>query len=128
VNNNLSSKEGGKSDKIRLMAELLRSGATLTDLSCPVCASPLFRLKSGELWCAQCQKKVIVVKEEEEAREVEVLSALSQAESTLLMKIWEINERLRIEDNPEEIGRLSSVMSTLLENLERIRRIGKMRK
>jgi len=75
VNNNLSSKEGGKSDKIRLMAELLRSGATLTDLSCPVCASPLFRLKSGELWCAQCQKKVIVVKEEEEAREVEVLSA-----------------------------------------------------
>jgi len=44
------------------------------------------------------------------------------------MKIWEINERLRIEDNPEEIGRLSSVMSTLLENLERIRRIGKMRK
>lgn len=128
MNNNLSSKEGGKSDKIRLMAELLRSGATLTDLSCPVCASPLFRLKSGELWCAQCQKKVIVVKEEEEAREVEVLSALSQAESTLLMKIWEINERLRIEDNPEEIGRLSSVMSTLLENLERIRRIGKMRK
>ncbi|MEM2341183.1 MAG: Sjogren's syndrome/scleroderma autoantigen 1 family protein [Candidatus Bathyarchaeia archaeon] len=124
----MSSKEGGKSDKIRLMAELLRSGATLTDLSCPVCASPLFRLKSGELWCAQCQKKVIVVKEEEEAREVEVLSALSQAESTLLMKIWEINERLRIEDNPEEIGRLSSVMSTLLENLERIRRIGKMRK
>lgn len=127
MNNNLSSEEGSKSDKIRLMAELLRSGATLTDLSCPVCASPLFRLKSGELWCAQCQKKVIVVKEEE-AREVEVLSALSQAESTLLMKIWEINERLRIEDNLEEIERLSGVMSTLLENLERIRRIGKMRK
>jgi len=110
------------------MADLLRSGATLTDLSCPVCASPLFRLKSGELWCAQCQKKVVVVREEEEAREIETLSALSQAESTLLMKIWEINERLRVEDNLDEIERLSAAMSILLENLERIRRIGKMRK
>jgi UPF0148 protein len=110
------------------MADLLRSGATLTDLSCPVCASPLFRLKSGELWCAQCQKKVVVVKEEEEAKEIETLSTLSQAESTLLMKIWEINERLRVEDNLDEIERLSAAMSTLLENLERIRRIGKMRK
>jgi len=122
------SKGEDKSDKVRLMADLLRSGATLTDLSCPVCASPLFRLKSGELWCAQCQKKVVVVKEEEEAKEIETLSTLSQAESTLLMKIWEINERLRVEDNLDEIERLSAAMSTLLENLERIRRIGKMRK
>lgn len=122
------SKGEDKSDKVRLMADLLRSGATLTDLSCPVCASPLFRLKSGELWCAQCQKKVVVVREEEEAREIETLSALSQAESTLLMKIWEINERLRVEDNLDEIERLSAAMSILLENLERIRRIGKMRK
>ena len=48
------------------MADLLRQGATLTDLSCPVCASPLFRLKDGTLWCAKCEKKVIVVKEGEE--------------------------------------------------------------
>ncbi|MEM3193638.1 MAG: Sjogren's syndrome/scleroderma autoantigen 1 family protein, partial [Candidatus Bathyarchaeia archaeon] len=78
------SEKGGKGDKIRLMADLLRSGATLTDLSCPACASPIFKLKSGELWCAQCQKKVIVVKEEEEAREIEILSALSQTETTIL--------------------------------------------
>ncbi|MEM1530522.1 MAG: Sjogren's syndrome/scleroderma autoantigen 1 family protein [Candidatus Bathyarchaeia archaeon] len=120
-----SSKEGGRGDKVRLMADMLRSGATLTDLSCPACASPIFRLKSGELWCAQCQKKVVVVKEEEEAREIEVLSALSQTESTLLTKIWEVNERLKIEEDPEEIRRLSIVISSLLDNLERIRRIGK---
>jgi UPF0148 protein len=107
------------------MADLLRGGAVLTDLSCPACASPLFRLKSGELWCAQCQKKVIVVKEEEEAKDVEALAALSQAESTITMKILEINEKLRVEDNLDEIQRLSSIMTTLLENLEKIRRIGK---
>ncbi|HDO41444.1 MAG TPA: hypothetical protein ENH03_00890, partial [Candidatus Bathyarchaeota archaeon] len=40
----MSGKKTEKSDKVRLMADLLRSGATLTDLSCPVCASPIFRL------------------------------------------------------------------------------------
>ena len=115
-------------DKIRSMADLLRSGATLTNLSCPACSSPLFRLKSGDLWCAHCQKKVIVVREGEETREVEFLSTLSRAESTLLMKIWEINERLRIEDNPEEIHKLSALMLSLLDNLEKIRKIEKLRR
>jgi len=121
----LSGKKTEKSDKVRLMADLLRSGATLTDLSCPVCASPIFRLKSGELWCAQCQKKVMVVREEEEAREIETLSTLTQVETTLMMKIWEINEKLRVENDPEEVQHLSSVMFTLLDNLEKIRRIRK---
>ena len=121
------SEEDKKSDRVRAMADLLRSGATLTDLSCPVCASPIFRLKSGDLWCAQCRKKVIVVKEEEEARKIETLSTLSQVEATLLTKIWEINERLRIENDYEEIRKLGAVMLTLLENLEKIRRIGKLR-
>ena len=44
-------------------ANLLLQGATLTDLACPVCSSPLFRLKDGTLWCAKDEKKVIVVKE-----------------------------------------------------------------
>ncbi|MEM3180600.1 MAG: Sjogren's syndrome/scleroderma autoantigen 1 family protein, partial [Candidatus Bathyarchaeia archaeon] len=87
--------EASSSDKVKLMADLLRSGAVLTDLSCPACASPLFRLRSGEIWCAQCQKKVVIVKEEEEAKEVETLATLSQTETTIMMKIWEINERLR---------------------------------
>ncbi|MCX8171183.1 MAG: hypothetical protein N3E47_04330 [Candidatus Bathyarchaeota archaeon] len=124
----LSADEGRERDRVRLMADLLRGGATLTDLSCPVCASPIFRLRSGELWCAQCQKKVVVVKEEEEVKEFEISSTLSQAESIILTKIWGINERLKIEESLEEIQKLSLVMSTLLDNLERIRRIGKMKK
>jgi uncharacterized Zn finger protein (UPF0148 family) len=51
---------------IRRGAELLMQGATLTDLSCPVCASPLFRLKDGTLWCTKDEKKVVIVKEGEE--------------------------------------------------------------
>jgi len=55
------------------------------------------------------------------------LSTLSQVEATLLTKIWEINERLRIENDYEEIRKLGAVMLTLLENLEKIRKIGKLR-
>ena len=59
----------GNEDKdkdIKRMADLLRRGATLTDLSCPACASPLFRLKVQTLWCEKDQKKVIIMKNEDE--------------------------------------------------------------
>ena len=123
----LSKKKNSRGDRVRLMADLLRSGATLTNLSCPVCASPIFRLKSGELWCAQCQKKVVVVREEEEARKIEALSTLSQVETTILMKIWEINEKLKNEGDLKEIQHLGSVLSILLDDLEKLKRIGKIK-
>jgi len=112
-------------DRIRSMADLLRSGATLTDLSCPACSSPLFRLKNRDLWCAECQKKVIVVKADEQIEETTRLTALGTVESTLLAKIAEINERIQNENDIEELQRLSTVMATLLDNLNRIRRIGR---
>jgi len=114
-----------KSEKIRSMADLLRSGATMTDLACPACASPLFKLKSGEIWCAQCQKRVVVVKEEEEVEETKSLVALGAVESTLLGKIQEINEKMQGEKDIEQLQRLSAVMSTLLENLEKVRKMSR---
>ncbi|MEM4701181.1 MAG: Sjogren's syndrome/scleroderma autoantigen 1 family protein, partial [Candidatus Bathyarchaeia archaeon] len=78
---------------IKRMADLLRQGQTLTELACPVCASPLFRLKSGELWCARCEKKVIVVKEETELTKVTSALSLETLEATLLAKIQEIQEK-----------------------------------
>jgi len=114
-----------KNEKIRSMADLLRSGATLTDLSCPACSSPLFRLKGGELWCANCQKKVIVVKEDEQIEETRGLFSLSIVESTLITKIQEVNERIRKENDVEELQRLGIVMSTLLQNLEKVKKMGR---
>jgi len=114
-----------KNEKIRSMADLLRSGATLTDLSCPACSSPLFRLKSEELWCANCQKKVIVVKEDEQIEATRGIFSLSIVESTLLAKIQEVNERIRKENDVEELQRLGIVMSTLLQNLEKVKKMGR---
>jgi len=115
----------GDSDRIRSMADLLRSGATLTDLACPACSSPLIRLKNENLWCAQCQKKVVVVKEDEQIEETQRLTSLDTIESTLVAKIGEINKRIRQEDDIDELQRLNAVMATLLENLERVRKVGR---
>ena len=114
-----------ESNELKSMAALLRSGATLTGFPCPACSSPLFRLKSGELWCAKCKKRVVVVKEDEGATGSLGSILLENLESTLLTKIQDINDLMRNEYDPERLGRLSSVLSTMLESLERIRRIKK---
>jgi UPF0148 protein len=111
-------------EKIRSMADMLRSGATLTDLSCPACSSPIFRMKDGTFWCAQCEKRVIIVKEGEHIEAPIQAATLHTLESTLLAKIGEIEARMKVESDVEEIGRLSRVIAMLLEDLEKVRKIG----
>jgi uncharacterized Zn finger protein (UPF0148 family) len=106
------------------MAELLKSGLTMTDLACPACASPLFRLKNGELWCEKCQKKVVVVKEGEE-QNLARTTALNSLEATLATKIQEIQEKMTNEQDPEKLQKLGNTLTGLLENLERTRKIEK---
>jgi UPF0148 protein len=107
------------------MADLLRQGATLTELACPACASPLFRLKSGDLWCGKCEKKVIVVKEGEEQAITASSIAYENLETTLLAKVQAIQNRIEHEENPEELQKLNTVLSGLLENLQKIRKTRK---
>jgi UPF0148 protein len=109
---------------IKRMADLLRQGATLTDLSCPVCASPLFRLKDGTLWCAKCEKKVIVVKEGEEPEKTSGM-AYDKLEATLLAKVQEIQNKIQQTENVEELQKLSTALSELLSNLEKIKKMKK---
>ena len=105
------------------MADLLRQGTTLTNLACPACSSPLFKLKSSNLWCAKCQKKVIVVKEGEEPTKTTNHIILDTLETTLLAKIQDIQNQIQQEKNIEELQKLSTALSELLENLEKIRKI-----
>ncbi|UCE15411.1 MAG: hypothetical protein JSV12_05915 [Candidatus Bathyarchaeota archaeon] len=107
---------------IQTMANLLRQGATLIDRSCPACSSPLFKLRNGELWCAQCQKRVIVVKEGTSPAEAADLVALGALESTVLKKIQEVEKKIREETDPQQLEKLSSLLSKLLENLEKLRK------
>ena len=117
--------QGKTEDKpIKRMADLLRQGATLTDLSCPVCASPLFRLKDGTLWCAKDEKKVIVVKEGEEPEKT-ATPAYDKLEATLLAKVNDIQNKIQQTDNVDELQKLSAALSELLSNLEKIQKMKK---
>jgi UPF0148 protein len=107
---------------IKRMADLLRQGATLTDLSCPACSSPLFRLKDGTLWCAECEKKVIVVKDGEDPEKTSN-KAYSKLETTLLSKVEDIQDKIQNTEDMEELQKLSTALSEILNTLEKIQKM-----
>lgn len=108
---------------VRTMAKLLQQGATLTDLACPVCSSPLFRRSKGELWCSHCQKRVVLVKEGEiDARKTREL-VLDSLESTIIAKIQIIDLKIKETNDPEQLQKMGTILSLFLENLEEIKRI-----
>src|SRR5665647_52136 len=90
-------------------ANLLLQGATLTDLACPVCSSPLFRLKDGTLWCAKDEKKVIVVKEGQETPKQTAVSstAYDKLEVTLMAKIQDIQGKIEKTEDMDELQKLT---------------------
>ena len=112
---------------IKRMAELLRRGATLTDLSCPVCSSPLFRLQDGTLWCAKDEKKVIVVKEGDAlpnpVAEPSPNKAYEKLEATLLSKVQEIQGKIEKTQDVDELQKLTLALSELLNSLEKIKKM-----
>jgi len=116
--------EKTENKSIKRMADLLRQGATLTDLSCPACASPLFRLKDGMLWCGKCEKKVIVVKEGEEAEKASSM-AYDKLEATLLSKVQNIQDKIQNSEDVEELQKLSTALSELLSTLEKVKKMKK---
>jgi len=108
---------------IKRMADLLRQGATLTDLACPVCSSPLFRLQDGTLWCGKDEKKVVIVKEGEESTQAN--KAMDKLEATVMAKVQDLQGKIEKTDNTEEIGKLTMTLSELLNSLEKVKKMKK---
>jgi UPF0148 protein len=117
-------------ESIKRMAELLRQGATLTDLSCPNCNSPLFRLRDATLWCAKDQQKVIVVKKgEEPPKTVQpqaaklTNSAYDKLEATLMKKVDDIQAKIDKTEDIDELQKLTVALSELLNSVEKVKRM-----
>jgi uncharacterized Zn finger protein (UPF0148 family) len=113
------------SKNIKIMADLLRQGTTLTEHACPACSSPLFKLRSKDLWCAKCQKRVIILREGEPEPETFKPPVFSSLETTLMKKIKEIEKQLVQETDAKQLKTLSTTLSVLLESLEKTRKIKK---
>jgi UPF0148 protein len=110
---------------IKRMADLLRQGATLTDLSCPACGSPLFRLKDKTLWCAKDEKKVVIVKEGEEPPKTSANKGMESLEATLMAKVQKVQDKIQQTEDVDELQKLTSALSELLDSLEKVKRIKK---
>lgn len=107
------------------MADLLRQGATLTDLACPVCASPLFRLRDGTLWCGKDEKKVIQVKEGAETAKTTSNAAMDTLEATLMAKVQDLQEKIQRTDDVDALQKLANALSEMLDSIEKVRKIKK---
>jgi UPF0148 protein len=106
------------------MADWLRKGATMLSESCPVCVSPLFKI-GNEVWCPKCNKRVVIVKEEEEIEEVTRPLLLSNIEKVLLTKVQDAVNQMKDEKDYEKLYQLSKVLVMWLEALERVEHIKK---
>ena len=108
-----------RDEALRRMTELLRTGAVMLDLTCPICGLPLFRLKSGEIICP-IHGKVHVVSSEEEARRVRVDAVIEELEELAATRLSALmRETLRGESEEAVLG----LMVKWLDIIERCRRI-----
>ena len=102
------------------MADLLREGATMLSRSCPECGTPLFQIKSGDIVCAKCKRRVVIVPEGEEAT-AEAGMRLESVEKVIVEKLVTLGQAMSQESDPEVLRSLSELMDSLLGNLERLR-------
>ncbi len=108
---------------IKKMSELLRSGAVMLDQACPLCGTPLFKLKSGEIVCP-VHGTVRVVKTESEAISVTTSAVLDELEKFIAQRIFQILSRIKALEDIEVSD--VDLLNRLLDALERVRRIKKL--
>ena len=116
-------------DGIKAIAEALRAGGTLLSTACPVCDSPLIKIKD-KIYCKVCNKEVMIYKDESELPK-EVQKALHKnltsnaPESKMLVtinnKIEALRTKLEETDDPDEIIKLSVAIDKLHDTLTKIR-------
>jgi len=106
---------------IRKMAELLKAGATMLSMTCPVDKVPLFKLRSGEVICPVCGTRFYIVKDEAERGAATSSIALENLERTVVSKIVQLNDSLRTLNADMVSKDMLESLKLWLEILEKIR-------
>lgn len=113
-------------DNIKKMATLLKEGNTMLDIMCPQCGSPLFKLKNGDIYCGNCQKKVVVLKDEAELESYNKSTLLSDIDDVLYTKILNITELLKHETDLDQQSRLIQLLYNYILTIEKLKEVKKI--
>ena len=108
--------------EVKRMADLLRSGATMLQETCPVCATPLFRL-GKDTFCPKCNRPVAIVKSAEEEVRLASQQVLDNLDQAILEKIAELNAAIKNEHGLTPLRELGEAVKTYLSALEQIRKL-----
>jgi len=100
------------------MADMLRQGAKMLSTSCPECGTPLFQLKSGEIFCPHEKREVKIIKDGEDLEKAKQDATLEQ---TLQSKLRLLQQRLEAETDPPEIRELTQTITAVLDTLSRLK-------
>ncbi len=103
---------------MREMADMLRKGAKMLSMSCPECGTPLFQLKTGEIFCPHEKREVKIVNEGETP---ETLRQEATLEQTIQSKLALLQKKLDSTSDPAEIRELAQTINALLDTLGRLR-------
>lgn len=115
-------------DRSKKMAEALLKGWRMLSEACPVCGSPLFETSGGEVTCAVCGAKVILVESEEQAGIEEQRLTLERVMSSLVKMLEHELLSAGSEVNEETLARANSILdalekaSSIYRNLARLGR------
>lgn len=108
---------------IRKMSLLLREGHTLLSNACPQCNSPLFKMKSGEIYCVTCDKKVIIVKDETQIDTIMQNKILDDLSKVINIKIKEIAQEIDSERDIDNLYKMTRLAISYLESLEKLKEL-----
>jgi UPF0148 protein len=108
--------------EVKRMADLLRSGATMLQETCPVCATPLFRL-GKDTFCPKCNRPVAIVKSAEEEVKLASQQVLDNLDQAVLEKIAELNAAIKNEHGLAPLRELGEAVKTYLSVLDQVRKL-----
>jgi len=107
---------------VKKMADLLKSGASMLQETCPQCGTPLFR-RGTETFCAKCNRPVVIIRNAEDESRLATEQILEGTEQTVLAKIQQINAVLKSETDPARLLNYGRALKAWLEAIENIRRL-----
>ncbi len=110
---------------VKKMAQLIRTGAKLTGYTCPVCGTPLLLLKTGDYYCAKCDRPVVIVKSDEEEAQIKMRIGLAEVRNTVFSKIMDLNDQLR-KASVNNVGEVQEITRSLLMLLETFDKLNKI--